>query len=115
MIHQEIPTTMTKIKAAAIKDKLGKLHTGRMHDDIGVDGERGFLTTDGDFVGRKEGMVISREAGQLIDDEGSDELHSRMTRMTDYQEEELNDDLSTKTVLVAVSYTHLTLPTNREV
>jgi len=91
---------MTKIKAAAIIDSQGKMHTGRMHDPIGVDGERGFLTTDGEFVNRKQGMIISREAGQLIDDEGTDELHSHMTRMTDYPEEELNEDLSTKTVLI---------------
>ena len=81
-------TTTMKIKAAAIKDSKGALHTGRMHDEIGVDGERGFLLTDGSFADRKQGMVVSREAGQLIDDEGSDELHSRMTRMTDYPDEE---------------------------
>ena len=95
-----------RIKAAAVKDANGVLHTARMHDDTGVEGERGFLLNDGSFVDRYEGMKVARESGQLMDDEGREDLHSRMTMMDDYPEdigdttdEKQDDDISTKTVL----------------
>jgi len=76
-----------RIKAAAVKDSKGVLHTARMHDDTGVIGERGFLLNDGSFVDRYEGMRVARESGQLMDDEGREDLHSRMTMMDDYPDD----------------------------
>jgi len=107
MIRQETQITMKRrIKAAAVKDANGVLHTARMHDDTGVEGKRGFLLNDGSFVDRYEGMKVARESGQLMDDEGREDLHSRMTMMDDYPEDTgdtddttKDDDVSTKTVL----------------
>ena len=114
MTRQEIQTGRTmmkrRIKSAAVKDANGELHLGRVHDDTGVEGERGFLLNDGSFVDRKEGMIVARESGQLMDDEGSEELHSHMTMMDKYpgdmgpahsdtNDTTKDDDISTKTVL----------------
>jgi len=87
MTPQETQIMMRRIKAAAVKDSNGVLHTARMHDDTGVIGERGFLLNDGSFVDRYEGMKVARESGQLMDDEGREDLHSRMTMMDDYPDD----------------------------
>jgi len=91
-----------KIKAAATKDDSG-IHLGPDHATIGVQGERGFMTTLGRFVDRKEGMEISKAAGQLLPGYDAEELHAHMTRMEDYPEKEEADDLSTKTVLISTN------------
>jgi len=93
-----------RIKAAAVKDSKGVLHTARMHDDTGVIGERGFLLNDGSFVDRYEGMRVARESGQLMDDEGREDLHSRMTMMDDYPDDKgtgaENNNIDEKIALV---------------
>ena len=96
-----------KIKAAAVVRPNGETTFHRKHDDAGKDTPeswRKFLTTEGRMVDRKEGLKISRAAGQLLSEEGGDELFSENTEMTDYPEEAAKesegDDLSAKTVLV---------------
>lgn len=59
---------MKKIHKVAIKLKDGTVKTvpiGKQHKDInGGHGRRGFVTTSGDFVNRKQGAKIATKAGQ---------------------------------------------------
>lgn len=64
------------IESPAIRDtSTGNIVTGDKHADIPITGEKGFTTTTGEFVDRKEGAKIAKKAGQVP--EGFDKpLHS---------------------------------------
>jgi hypothetical protein len=66
-------TTEEKISLPAILTNTGRILQGRSHPGIRAqikysEGERaeeeGFITNEGDFVGRKEAVKIFRKAGQ---------------------------------------------------
>jgi hypothetical protein len=62
---------MLKIHRPARKQPNGKVivapRPGMRHVEIAPAGERGFVTSDGDFVGREEGAKIAIAAGQVPD------------------------------------------------
>ena len=69
---------MLKIYRPARRQANGKViiapRAGMRHVEIADTGERGFVTSDGDFVGREEGAKIAIAAGQVPDTVGR--LHS---------------------------------------
>jgi hypothetical protein len=57
-----------KIKKIAIKTPSGKVKTlpvGNHHADMHTTGKRGFVTSEGEFVGRGEAGKIAKKAGQV--------------------------------------------------
>lgn len=55
-----------KIETPAIKTVDGSIKKGGpTHDDIGVDGDRGFVTNKGKFVSREDGLKIAQKAKQV--------------------------------------------------
>ena len=69
-----------RIKSAAVKTPEGKILEGSEHDAIAPSGagKDGFTTNAEEFVDRKEGMEIAKEAGQVPPDTKETELHSGM-------------------------------------
>lgn len=63
-----------RIKCAALRHN-GKIYIGKCHGDcfsqepIGVlrKAEQGFVTDEGNFVDRVEGLRIAEEAGQIVE------------------------------------------------
>ncbi len=62
---------MLKIFRPARRQTNGKVHVasrpGMRHVEIAPTGERGFVTSEGDFVGREVGAKIAIAAGQVPD------------------------------------------------
>ena len=65
---------MLKVMKPAIKDEHGNLHTmpswRYSHEDIKdngkvVEGKKGFILSDGKFVGRKKAAKVAWDAGQI--------------------------------------------------
>jgi hypothetical protein len=73
------PEVKKEIYSPAVRTEDGEIFTGVNHDSIGVAGERGFVTNEGDFIDRKEAMRIAKDRNQLAPGfEKETELHSHM-------------------------------------
>lgn len=74
-----------RIQAAAVQTEDGQVVEGKMHADIPAEGTKGFTTTSGRFVDRKEAMQIAQKSGQVTQGaELTDELHSHQVDMDKY-------------------------------
>ena len=78
---------MLKVMKPAIKDENGKLHAApswkHSHESIKVDGKvpdgkKGFVLSDGTFVGRKKAAAIAYKAKQIT--KQVDKLHTEHLR-----------------------------------
>ena len=66
---------MIKIKEVAIKTHDGKIHRGKPgqhHDDLKVEGQHGFITSTGEFVGRRKAARFAFLSGQTV------KLHNKL-------------------------------------
>lgn len=69
-----------KISKIAIKKPSGKVVSapiGKHHQDIPATGKRGFILSDGTFVGRSEATKVARKSGQT---ETKRPLHSHLLK-----------------------------------
>lgn len=71
---------MKRVKAPAIKTASGKVVEARgkhqHHDDIPAKGTRGFVLSDGKFVGREAAGKVAKAASQVKKMEKPPRLHS---------------------------------------
>lgn len=70
------------VKVPAIKTKDGTIvkatSKSQSHDDLGVKGERGFILSDGSFVGREKAAKVAKAVGEVKDP--GKKLHSHELR-----------------------------------